>query len=173
MEKYKQLKHYALAALLCLCFLGATASSFANNISIGRYLSVAAKPQNDQQRLLQQQIQIKFPQNILTIQKAVGFVLQFSGYRLADLKQMNHSARDMLGQPLPVVDKTFGPMTLEQGLTTLSGNAFYLLIDPIHRLVAFQVNPRYRNLYEKYEKPIPLKINHPEQREHYYESTND
>ena len=86
MKKYKQLKRYALAASLCLCFFGATTASFANNISIGRYLVVAEKPQQEQQRLLNQQIQIKFPQNILTIQEAVEFVLQYSGYRLTDLK---------------------------------------------------------------------------------------
>ncbi len=156
----KQLKLYTLAGLLSLCVLGTITSSFAKNfekiekieknITIGRYLSVAEKPQNGQQRLLQQQIQIKFPQDVLTIQQAIEFVLRFSGYHLANLKQMNQPARNMSNQPLPIIDKTFGPMTLEQGLITLAGNEFYLLIDPVHRLVSFQVKPSYRRLYNKF-----------------------
>lgn len=169
MKKYKQLKRYALAASLCLCF-GATTASFANNITIGRYLTVAEKPQQEQQRLLNQQIQIKFPQNILTIKQAVEFVLQYSGYRLTDLQQMNQPARDMLNQPLPIIDKTFGPMTLEQGLITLAGNEFYLLIDPVHRLIGYKIKPAYRCLYKE---PILLKAKHPEKRGSHDENTND
>ena len=148
MKKHKQLKRCLLSGLLCLSVLGAATISFADNISIGRYLSVAEKPQSEQQRLLQQQIQIKFPQNVLTIKQAVQFILQFSGYRLCDIDQLSQPAKEMLSQPLPEVDRTFGPMTLEQGLKTLAGDSFYLLIDPVNRIVGFKVRPTYRDLYQ-------------------------
>lgn len=144
----QQLKHLALAGLLFLSIFIVIKISFADNVSIGRFLSVAVKPQNEQLNLLQQQIQIKFPQNILTIKQAVKFVLQFSGYQLAKSKQMGQPARAMLDQPLPEVDKTFGPITLEQGLKTLAGATFYLLVDPVHRLIAFQIKPNYYSLYK-------------------------
>jgi conjugative transfer region protein (TIGR03748 family) len=149
MKEHKQLKRCLLSGLLCLSVLGATTTSFANNVSVGRYLSVAVKPQSDQQRLLQQQIQIKFPQNVLTIKQAVQFILQFSGYRLCDESQLSPPARRVLSQPLPEVDRTFGPMTLEQGLETLVGDDFYLLIDSVNRLVGLKIKPSYRHLYEK------------------------
>lgn len=143
----KQLKRCALSGLLCLGVLFGATTSFANNVTIGRYLAVPEKPQGAQTQLLQQQIQIKFPQNVLTVKQAVDFMLQFSGYRLVDVKQLNQPARAMLNQPIPEVDRTLDPMTLEQGLTTLGGDPFYLLIDPVHRLVGFKIKSQYRNLY--------------------------
>jgi len=142
-----QLKRCALSGLLCLSLLAGATTSFANNVTVGRYLAVAEQPQSAQTKLLQQQIQIKFPQNILTVKQAVDFMLQFSGYRLVDVKQLNQPARTMLNQPIPEVDRTLDPMTLEQGLTTLAGDPFYVLIDPVHRLIGFKVKPNYRNLY--------------------------
>ena len=136
MRNQKQLKRYALAGLICLSFLSGSIPSFANNISIGRYLSVAEKPKIEQLRLLQQQIQIRFPQNILTIKQAIDFLLQFSGYNLSDMRTLSQPAHQMLKQPLPEIDKNFGPMTIEQGLTTLAGNSFHLLVDPVHREIA-------------------------------------
>lgn len=153
---FKVLRHSALAGLLCLILLGSATTSFASNASISRYLAVAVKPQNEQQDLLQQQIQIKFPQNVLTIKQAIQFILQFSGYRLADNQAMDKPALEMLSQPLPEVDRTFGPMTLIQGLTTLSGKTFYLLVDPVHRLMAFKVRTNYHELYVQ---PTTLKNN--------------
>jgi conjugative transfer region protein (TIGR03748 family) len=143
-----KLKRCALSSLLCLSIVFGITTSFAQNVIIGRYLSVIEKPQSAQTRLLQQQIQIKFPQNILTIKQAVEFMLQFSGYRLADIKQLNQHARAMLSQPIPEIDRTLDPMTLEQGLTTLVGNPFYLLVDPVHRLVGFKLKNQYRHLYK-------------------------
>ncbi|MDP1574337.1 MAG: pili assembly chaperone [Coxiellaceae bacterium] len=148
MKKHAQLKTYVLSGLLCLSVFATATSCFANNVIVGRYLSVAATPAADQKNLLQQQIQIKFPQNILTIKQAVKFILQFSGYRLCNENELDKPAKKMLSQPLPEVDRTFGPMTLKQGLQTLAGNMFYLLLDPIDRLVGFEIKPDYRHLYE-------------------------
>lgn len=149
MKTQKKLKRCALAGLLCLNVLGAFSLSFATQMSIGRYLTVATKPKLSQERLLQQQIQIKFPENVFTIKEAMQFMLQFSGYRLANLNSMGNASNAMLCQALPEVDRNFGPMSLEQGLLVLSGDAFYLLVDPVHRLVAFQIKPQYAFLYQK------------------------
>lgn len=158
MKKQRQLRRCALGVLLCLGILSLTPFCFAgsttNHVSIGRYLSVAAKPQREQQRLLQQQFQIRFPQNIFTVKQAVEFILKFRGYRLAEMNKMHRPARDMLNQPLPEVDKKFGPMCLKEGLITLAGKLFYLLVDPVHRLIAFKLKAQYRKLYTKTHKRI-------------------
>lgn len=148
MGLYKYLSHTATRYFFGVAILCCSATIFANNILVGRYLSVAEKPQAEQIKLLQQQIQIKFPQNILTIGQAAQFILEFSGYRLSNIGGLNHPAKEMLNKQLPEVDRTFGPMTLEQGLRTLSGSSFYLLVDPVNREVGFKVKPDYRNLYK-------------------------
>ncbi len=147
MKNHQTLKRCVLAGFLCLNLFGTAVTSFAANVSIGRYLSVAAKPVPSQQQLLQQQIQIKFPQNVFTVKQAIQVMLQFSGYRLANTKSMGNAAKAMLHLPLPEVDRTLGPMSLEQGLMTLAGNAFYLLVDPVHRLIAYEIKPQYLALF--------------------------
>ncbi len=158
MKNQKLLKHYTLAGLLCLSLLSGSIPIFANSISVGRYLSVTEKPKIEQQHLLQQQIQIRFPQNILTIKQAIDFLLQFSGYHLSDMRTLSPPARQMLKQPLPEIDKNFGPMTIEQGLTTFTGNSFHLLVDPVHREIAFKLKTPYLKLYEKRSIKLQPKI---------------
>ena len=143
-------KSYCLLYLSCLFgLLVTTTPNMAHTIAIGRYLSVALKAEPAQSHLLQQQIEIQFPKNILTINEATQFMLQFSGYRLAPLNKLNIEANVLLEQPLPEVDRTLGPISLTEGLETLSGKAFYLLVDPIHRKVGFLLKPTYQTLYKK------------------------
>ncbi len=149
MKKNKQLRHIALGGLLCLSILGAATESYADNIRVGRYLAVADSPQTDQQQLLQQQIQVRFPQQIVTIEQAMQFTLQFSGYRLENPKSMSVLVQSMLKQRLPEVDRNFGPMTLQEALTTLAGESFYLLVDPVHRLVAFKIKQKYQAVFDR------------------------
>ncbi len=136
----------ALSCLLLSILMMDTA--LAEDVSIGRYLSVEEKPLKGQRQLLQQQIQVQFPTNILTIQQAIEFILQFSGFHLGKSSNFSHSVRERLQQSLPEVDRVLGPITLEQALLTLAGEPFYLLLDPIHQLIAFELKPHYKDLYE-------------------------
>ena len=38
-------------------------------------------------------------------------------------------------------------MPLKDALLTLAGDDFYLLVDPIHRLIAFRIRFAYEHLY--------------------------
>jgi len=160
MQQQNTLKHCALAACACLSVLG-NQVLLAQDVTIDRYLSTPLKPTLAQQDLLQQRLEIKFPQNILTIEQAIQFTLQFSGYRLVDLNALQAPVREMLSQPLAQINRSFGPMTLEQALETLVGPAFCLLVDPVHRLISFQLKPAYRKLYIKKSKH--LDDEHPEE----------
>lgn len=149
MKNYTDALRPVFIGLACASLLSTAEANVEGNVIIGRYLTVNAKPHHSQQHLLQQQIQIKFPENILTVKQAMEFMLQFSGYRLAPFNQTGRDVKAMLEQPLPEIDRTFGPVSLQEGLVTLAGGAFYLLIDPVHRLVSFEIRPRYSGLYEK------------------------
>lgn len=132
---------FMVAALILPC------ASVAHRVAIGRYVTVAAKPQPAQQYLLQQRIDVRFPKNVLTLGHAVRFLLRFSGYRLVNTLSMQSAARTLLCQPLPEVDKTLGPMPLMAGLKTLVGMPFCVLVDPVHRLMSFELKPPYRHVY--------------------------
>ena len=147
MSKYKQLKCCAVGVALGLGLIAMNSSVLGNPIAIGRYLSVADKPMLEQQHLLQQRVMIQFPKNILTLEEAVRFLLQFSGYQLVDVSSMPVSVQALLAQPLPEVDRTMGPMDLQHALTTLAGEPFYVLVDPVHRLISFKMKSLYHDLY--------------------------
>lgn len=135
------------AFLPCLVFLICLQAS-ARTISIGRYVAVPEKPRHEQTHLLAQQIQIIFPQNVLTIGEALQFMLQFSGYHLVNTKQLSQATQVMLKQRLPEIDRKLGPVNLLQGLMVLAGPPFIVLVDPVHRLVGFQLKPNDQYLFD-------------------------
>jgi type IV pili sensor histidine kinase/response regulator len=118
-----------------------------SNTQIGRYLTVENKPSLSQMDLLSQTIQVRFPQNIQTVGDAMNYVLRLSGYSLIPSDHMSHALKITLTKPLPAIDRDFGPMPLKDALITLAGPAFYLVQDPLNRLVNFKIKPQYMRLY--------------------------
>jgi type IV pili sensor histidine kinase/response regulator len=45
----------------------------------------------------------------------------------------------LFGFPLPKAQRQLGPLSLRQALELLSGPAFRLVIDPVYRLVTFEL----------------------------------
>lgn len=140
-------KCYACVLLLGLSTATISSALADNNISIGRYVSVPSSVELGQIHLLQQQVQITFPQNVLSLKDAVNFTLQFTGYHLIDDDHMTDAMQSLLNQPLPEVDRQLGPFSLKDALLTLSGNDFYVLVDPVHRLISFRMRS-YEPLYQ-------------------------
>lgn len=132
-----------------------------SDTQIDRYLTVPNQPLIAQTDLLSQTRQVTFPNSIHTIGDAINYLLLFSGYSLAPFSKANSKAnsktnsktncavRAMLNASLPEVDRQFGPMKLSDGLQTLSGDSFVLLIDPIHRFISFKLKTSSLAIYKK------------------------
>jgi conjugative transfer region protein (TIGR03748 family) len=131
-----------------------------NSTIVDRYLITPNKPLVQQKDLMRQVNQVVFPPEVKTVQAAIKYWLSFSGYYMMPLSMMDKSVRAMMQSPLPQIDRNFGPMSLQDGLETLVGKPFMLVIDRVHRLVSFQLKPKYTHLYKKHKarpkpKPIP------------------
>ena len=111
----------------------------ASEVQVGRYSALRALPTVAQADLLSTTITARFPERIQTVGEAVRYLLQRSGYRLADHNVANSVMADLLGLPLPTVHRNLGPITLQQALATLIGPVFRLVLDPVHRLIAFEL----------------------------------
>ena len=111
----------------------------ASEIQVGRYTLQSTAPTEAQVDLLAATLNIRFPDHIQTIGEAVDYLLQRSGYRLADPTAIDPAAQALLALPLPTVHRHLGPMPLHQALETLAGPAFRLIQDPVHRLVSFKL----------------------------------
>jgi len=132
--------HPVAAVAICLAGICSVASVNlqANDIQVGRYSLFAATPTEAQADPLQAMITVQFPDRILTVGDAIQLLLQQSGYRLAGTDTTGPAAAYLMALPLPAVHRSLGPMPLKLALETLAGPAFYLVEDPMHRLVAFE-----------------------------------
>ncbi len=128
------------AIAICVAGLCALASQNlqANDAQVGRYSVIAAIPTKAQADLLATTMTVRFPERIQTLGEAVRYLLQRSGYRLADTRSIGPDAVSLFALPLPAVHQSLGPMMLRDALETLAGPAFNLVQDPVHRLVTFE-----------------------------------
>jgi conjugative transfer region protein (TIGR03748 family) len=134
------LSHPVTALAICIAGICTVASVNlqASDIQVGRYSLFATTPTEAQADPLQSMITVQFPDRVRTVGDAVQHLLQQSGYRLAGSEATEPASAYLMALPLPSVHRSMGPMPLKRALETLSGTAFRLVEDPVHRLVAFE-----------------------------------
>lgn len=107
---------------------------------VGRYITVNNVPSNAQVNPLLAVATFHFGPHVSTVGDAIAQVLRYTGYQL--VKDISPQVKQTLAKPLPVTDRTLGPMRIQQVLIVLMGAEVYeLQRDPLHRLVNFQVKP--------------------------------
>lgn len=145
----KIFKRLLFSSIVGATFLGACSIACAAGSStmVGRYLTVANHAETSQIDPLTQTIQVKLPSHVKTVGDAIEHLLRFSSYRLIDKSQLTPEVANLLKLPLPQSVRNLGPVTLKDGLLTLAGQPFGLLVDPVHRLVSFHLLPVYASLY--------------------------
>jgi len=74
-----------------------------------------------------------------------------SGFRLGDPGAADPNLSILLNSPLPNIHRTLGPVSLRSALKTLSGISWDLIIDPINRLISFELIKDYQLSFEREE----------------------
>ena len=121
-------------------------------IQTDRYSAVEPEPTTGQEAPLLTLVTIKYPRQVNTVGQAISYTLKRSGYRLAPPHAHDPNMKVLINLPLPEVHRQLGPMTVQQVLNTLSGSAFMLVTDPVHRYLSFEVVPEYRSLVSYLKK---------------------
>jgi conjugative transfer region protein (TIGR03748 family) len=134
-------KHHP-AGILAVCLAGtcvtATPNLKASEVHVGRYSLLSATPTAAQTDLMATPVTVQFPERIQSVGEAVHYLLQRSGYRLVNAEALELEAMALMSLPLPAVHRNLGPLSLQQALQTLAGPTFWLVQDPVHRLIAFE-----------------------------------
>jgi len=117
-------------------------------IRVGRYSAIVPGASPEQADPFALPIHMEFPYSLQTVGEALGHVLSRSGYRLASPNASCPSLPVLLGWPLPAVHRSLGPMRFDGALKTLAGPAHYLVVDPVHRLVSFELREPYDGLVQ-------------------------
>lgn len=109
-------------------------------LQTGRYSFVKNIPPVDQLNPLKVVVKTRIPQSVETVGEAVEFLLARSGFTLADQVVLSQETRILLDLQLPQIHRNIGPMTLDKALYALCGEAFELVVDPVHRKVAYELS---------------------------------
>ncbi len=113
---------------------------------ISRYATVNPVATPEQAKPLSVVVTLDFTDQVRTVGDAIHHLLSRSGYRLADLTVSDPAMPVLLNQPLPLIHRHLGPITIENALVTLAGDAWDLVVDPVNRLVSFELLEQYRSL---------------------------
>ena len=113
-------------------------------LSISRYVDVLPGPTNAQKNPMNLVLpHISFKQSIKSVGQAINYLLNDTGYKLT----RHHPDKRVLKLfrlPLPKIHRNMGPLTLAQALTVLAGEPWSLSVDPINRLVSFQLPGHFK-----------------------------
>ncbi|MDD2761502.1 MAG: hypothetical protein PHH11_14580 [Methylomonas sp.] len=104
-------------------------------VQTGRYSVLAATPSHAQWHPLDVIIDVTVPEECISIEHAIHFLLRRSGYDLETSLQAD--VTELLAKPLPAVHRKLGPMPLKDALTLLVTPGFVLQDEPIKRSIRF------------------------------------
>lgn len=112
-------------------------------VQTGRYSTATVGATAAQVDPLNAIIRTYIPRDIESVGDAMVHVLRLTGYRLASPEASDPNVRTLYHLPLPQVQRELGPITVREALTVLAGSPYVLVVDPIHRLVSFDVKEPY------------------------------
>lgn len=78
-----------------------------------------------------------------SVQEGLEQLLQGSGWALAGADNADPQIWRLYRQPWPDNKRTLNPMPLSQALKWIAGDGWSLVVDPVNRLVSFEINARY------------------------------
>jgi len=123
-----------------------------SSLQISRYVNILPGPTEAQRNPLHMVLpNVLFNHNIKSVGQAIQFLLKDTGYKLTR-HHPDKRVHQMFRLSLPKIHRRMGPLTLEQALKTLSGEPWVLSVDPINRLISFQ-------LPDHFKKPTHMSAN--------------
>ncbi len=132
-----------VVGLCCSSMMVAAAPD--SDARVGRYARVTPLATPSQSDLLSVLVNITFDTHLSTVGESFTHLLARSGYQLADLEAADPYLPILLSRPLPQAHRQLGPIRLDHALTTLAGPAWRLVVDPVNRLISFELLPQYRS----------------------------
>ncbi len=95
------------------------------------------------QALLDRVVRTRLSPSVDNLGSAIRALLQGSGYRLAQGAVADPRLPALLTLPLPEAHQDLGQLSIREALKTLAGPAWRLVVDPVNRLVSFEIKDRY------------------------------
>lgn len=104
---------------------------------LSRYTSINTSPSRGQTNPLLTVVSFAFPPSIKTVGQAINYTLEQTGYSMVGVSELPEQTKTMLTLPLPNVQRKFQYVEVRNALSSLAGDAFRLLVDPVTRQITF------------------------------------
>jgi len=118
-------------------------------LSVSRYVDVLLGPTNAQKNPMNLVLpHISFKNDIKSVGQAINYLLSDTGYKLTRYHP-DKRIHSLFRLRLPKIHRNMGPLTLAQALTVLAGEPWSLSVDPINRLVSFQLPGHFKDARNK------------------------
>lgn len=115
-----------------------------SSLNVSRYVVASPGPTKAQHNPLQIVIpRVTFHNHINSVGQAITELLKNTGFSVARFHP-DKRVEQMFQNQLPAIHRNMGPLTLEQALKTLIGKPWILSVDPVHRLVSYELPGSYR-----------------------------
>ena len=116
----------------------------ATQIRVGRYTNADAVNTKQQENLLEVVIDTEIPSKAQTVGEAIEFLLMRSGFSMASPSIQGEHVKQLLSKQLPEAHRKIGPVMLKDALMMLVGKAYWMKVDPVHRLIAFDTVEEFK-----------------------------
>ncbi|MGH1484717.1 MAG: FimV/HubP family polar landmark protein [Cellvibrionaceae bacterium] len=116
-----------------------------DSVKVNRYSNINTQPPIEQHDLLSVIIQLRIPSEIKTVGKAIEFLLLPSGYSMADISAESDSQYYLYTLTLPDVHREFDSVSLRSTLEVLGGESFSLVVNPVKRVIGYQLHKDHKN----------------------------
>lgn len=147
---------FSLLVLLCVA-LGVSPISLAQNSTerdsisstqkVSRYLNVHTSVNSEQLWTLNEVVNFNAGK-YASIYQALSALLHRSGYKLDPQINSVPVLRSILNSPVPHIHRKFDNNKAHDIARALIGPTFNLVVDPINRLVNFELRPEYAELVQ-------------------------
>ncbi len=112
-------------------------------IKLSGYTRLSTKIPAAQKELLSAVVEYRFRPDIIYVEQALHEVLKGSGYALAEQSAADPNLPALLGSPLPRIQRHIGPARIDEILKAIAGPAWELVVDPVNRLVSFELKREF------------------------------
>ncbi|EGQ9284441.1 hypothetical protein F7U66_01040 [Vibrio parahaemolyticus] len=125
-----------LVALLMSSVVGAADVQMEKRVS--GYTKVLVDTRVEQKDPLNKVVTFSFPGGIQNVGQAVNFTLESTGYRVADLDELDPAVLRLFTMRLPEVNYRFDHASVRQVLDVLVGDDYRVAVDGVARTVSVE-----------------------------------
>jgi len=136
------------AAFIIVIFFSQVSWAKSSGVQVARYTNISPVPSAVERDPLSSVVQMVFPKKIQHLNQAFDYLMQRTGYKMAPLENSDPLLPILLVSSIPEVHREIGPITIEEAMRTLAGEPWEFIVDPVNRLVSFELRPKYRGDFE-------------------------